>query len=141
MRQINGLARLYADEDSVAGCRGVLRRLGHDMLTVQEAGRADQGISDSLVLVDATNDKRAILTHNHAISNACIAKLKLHQGIISCTHDRPDRPACSTHQFCDRQVRKIDEQFIRIVRPSAILTAMSCGFAGVEHGCCQRRLC
>jgi hypothetical protein len=40
-----------------------LRRLGHDVRTVQEAGRSGQGIDDEEVLADATADQRTVLTH------------------------------------------------------------------------------
>jgi Domain of unknown function (DUF5615) len=38
------MARLYADEDFPLPVVEELRRLGHDVRTVQEAGRANQGI-------------------------------------------------------------------------------------------------
>ncbi|HEY9850222.1 MAG TPA: DUF5615 family PIN-like protein [Leptolyngbyaceae cyanobacterium] len=41
-----------------------LRALGHDVLTVQEAGNANQGMPDSDVLAFATSEKRAVLTQN-----------------------------------------------------------------------------
>jgi hypothetical protein len=59
------MARLYADEDFPLPVVEALRQLGHDVLTVQEAGRANQGIGDGQVLADATADGRAVLTHNH----------------------------------------------------------------------------
>ena len=43
------MARLYADEDFPLPVVEELRRLGHDVLTVQEAGRANQGIDDATV--------------------------------------------------------------------------------------------
>src|SRR5262249_15692350 len=60
------MARLYADEDFRLPVVEGLRRLGHDVLTVQEAGRGNQGIDDATVLADAIADQRAVLTHNHA---------------------------------------------------------------------------
>jgi hypothetical protein len=57
------MGRLYADEDFPFGAVQILRTLGHDVLTVQEAGRG--GKPDTEVLADATADGRAVLTHNH----------------------------------------------------------------------------
>jgi predicted nuclease of predicted toxin-antitoxin system len=56
------MARLYADEDFPGPVVLVLRAFGHDVVTVQQAGR--RGTSDSQVLADATADGRAVLTHN-----------------------------------------------------------------------------
>ncbi len=42
------MARLYADEDFPLPVVEELRRLGHNVRTVQEAGRANQGIDDAL---------------------------------------------------------------------------------------------
>ena len=60
------MARLYADEDFPLPVVEELRRFGHDVLTVQEASRANQGIDDATVLADGTADQRAVLTHNHS---------------------------------------------------------------------------
>jgi hypothetical protein len=54
------MARLYADEDFPRPVVDELRRLGHDVRTVQEAGRAGQGVQDSEVLADAAADHRAL---------------------------------------------------------------------------------
>ena len=40
------MARLYADEHFPLNLAKALRALGHDVLTVQEAGKADQRIPD-----------------------------------------------------------------------------------------------
>jgi hypothetical protein len=42
----------------------LLRNLGHDVLTVQEAGNANQRIPDEQVLAFAVSQERAILTIN-----------------------------------------------------------------------------
>jgi hypothetical protein len=56
------MASLYADEDFDYAVVERLRQLGHDVLTVQEAGR--KGGPDIQVLADATADRRAVLTFN-----------------------------------------------------------------------------
>ncbi len=55
------MARLYADEDFPRPVVEELRRLGHDVRTVQEAGRANQSIPDAQVLADASAGQRAVL--------------------------------------------------------------------------------
>src|SRR5436305_14260485 len=84
------MGRLYADEDFPFGAVQILRSGGHDVLTVQEAGR--QGKSDSEVLADATADDRAVLTHNHRDYKRLHARGLPHAGIISCIRDDADLP-------------------------------------------------
>jgi predicted nuclease of predicted toxin-antitoxin system len=58
------MARLYGNENfghTVIECLG---RLGHDVVTVQEAGMANQQIRDEEVLSFAHKDERAVLTFN-----------------------------------------------------------------------------
>ena len=40
------MARLYADEQFPRAVSELLRKMGHDVLTVQEAGKANLGIPD-----------------------------------------------------------------------------------------------
>ena len=56
------MARLYADEQYPYPVVELLRVLGHDVLTVQEAGRANQKIPDPDVLAFATSEEHAVLT-------------------------------------------------------------------------------
>ncbi len=49
------MARLYADEDFPLPVVEELRRLGHDVRTVQEAGRANQGIDDATARMPPTS--------------------------------------------------------------------------------------
>ncbi|MFZ4730896.1 MAG: DUF5615 family PIN-like protein, partial [Pseudanabaena sp.] len=44
------MARLYADEQFPLPVVKILRTLGHDVLTVQEANKAEQKIPDNEVL-------------------------------------------------------------------------------------------
>jgi Domain of unknown function (DUF5615) len=113
------MARLYADEDFPLPVVEKLRRLGHDVRTVQEAGRAGQRIDDAQVLADATADQRAVLTHNHADFRRLHRQGQPHRGIISCTQDPRDhlglaqRVHVALGQFSD-----LTNQFIRIIRPN-----------------------
>jgi predicted nuclease of predicted toxin-antitoxin system len=51
------MARFYADEQFPFPVVELLRNLGHDVLTVQEAGNADQRIPDDEVLAFAISHK------------------------------------------------------------------------------------
>ena len=56
--------RLYADENFPLPVVAELRRLGHDVLTAFEDGRAHQAIADEKVLRRSTIFGRALLTMN-----------------------------------------------------------------------------
>lgn len=56
--------KLYADEQYPYPVVKCLRDLGHDVLTVQEAGLANQRIPDDEVLAFATEIDRAVITQN-----------------------------------------------------------------------------
>jgi hypothetical protein len=111
------MARLYADEDFPGPVVQMLRDLGHDGLTVQEAGR--RGSSDPQVLADATADGRAVLTHNHRHYKR-LHGTQAHAGIISCTRDQDD-----LHGLAQRihdaitASQNLTNQFIRVIRPNA----------------------
>ena len=113
------MARLYADEDFPLPVVEELRRLGHDVRTVQEAGRANQSIDDATVLADATADQRAVLTHNHADFRRLHRKGLLHQGIISCTQDRWDPVGLAQRvHHAIAPLSDLANQFIRVIRPN-----------------------
>ena len=110
------MARFYADEQFPGETTIVLRSLGHDMLTVQEAGNANQRIPDPDVLAFATKDRRAVLTLNrhdfirlHKISPN-------HSGIVVCTENPNfERLTEKIHQAVT-QLDSLDSQLIRIYR-------------------------
>jgi predicted nuclease of predicted toxin-antitoxin system len=58
------MARLYSNENFPLPVVEHLRGLGHDVLTIQETGQADQALSDVEVLAFAAREQRALLTLN-----------------------------------------------------------------------------
>src|SRR5262245_32436384 len=58
------LASLYANENFPRQVVEALRRLGHDVLTSQEAGNAGRGVPDEVVLAFAVRTGRAVVTLN-----------------------------------------------------------------------------
>ena len=66
-----------------------LRTLGHDVLTIQETGRADQSLPDKEVLEFATKEQRAVLTLNRLHFIRLHRDQPHHAGIVVCTFD-PD---------------------------------------------------
>ncbi len=56
------MARLYSNENFPLPVVEKLRALGHDVLTIQEWGMADQALPDDEVLKFAAAENRAVLT-------------------------------------------------------------------------------
>jgi hypothetical protein len=81
------VARLYANENFPLPVVEALRELGHDVLTVVEAGKAEQAIADEEVLAFATHHGRAMLTLNRKHFIRLHREQPEHAGIIACTLD------------------------------------------------------
>lgn len=111
------MARFYADEQFPFPVVELLRALGHDVLTVQEAGNADSGISDEEVLRFAISLSRSILTINRADFIRLHRRNNNHFGIIVCTNNR------NWEQFAERiheaviAEESLQGKLIRVVRP------------------------
>lgn len=58
------MARFYTNENIALAVVQELRRLGKDVLTTLDAGKANAAIGDADVLVFATTEKRILITHN-----------------------------------------------------------------------------
>src|SRR5262249_55431660 len=97
----------------------VLRRLGHDVLTVHETGKANQAVSDDEVLAFACDENRSVLTLNRRDFIKLHNTNPNHSGIIVCTYD-PDftSQAHRIHQTIESYVSLIG-QLIRVNRPSS----------------------
>jgi len=108
------MANLYADENFNYGAVEHLRSLGHDVLTVQEAGQ--QGRSDAEVLAFSTALKRGVLTFNRRHFVRLHKQTPAHTGIIVCTDDDAIPLADRIHQAL-MACPVLDNQLIRIVRP------------------------
>lgn len=81
------MARLYSNENFPLPVVEELRRLGHDVLTIQETGKPGQSVKDEVVLEYAVADDRAILTLNRKHFIRLHAEKPHHQGIVVCTVD------------------------------------------------------
>jgi hypothetical protein len=111
------MARLYADEDFDHPIVAELRRLGHDVLTVQEAGQANQAIPDDAVLAYAAAQGRAVLTFNRRHFIRLHRSSQAHAGIVVCTWD-PDIVGLATRiHGAVSNYPILDAHLIRINRP------------------------
>lgn len=111
------MARLYSNENFPLPVVHALRQLGHDVLTIQETGRAEQALPDHAVLSFATQDNRAVLTLNRKHFIRLHRQDADHAGIIVCTFD-PDFTGQA--ERIDEALQAYDElggRLIRVNRP------------------------
>lgn len=112
------MTRLYANENFPRPAVLELRRLGHDVLTVQEAGSAGQAIPDEEVLRFAHSEGRAVLTLNRRHFVRLHSARPEHSGIVVCSVD-PDsvRQAARVHAAI-QPLPSLAGQLVRVNRPS-----------------------
>ncbi len=113
------MAGLYADEQFPRVVVELLRALGHDVLTVQEASNANLGIPDEDVLAFAVTKERAVLTLNRIDFIRLHASQPNHAGIIVCKDDRQDRQRMATRiSEAISNVETLRGMLVRVNRPS-----------------------
>jgi predicted nuclease of predicted toxin-antitoxin system len=110
--------KLYADEQYPYPVVKCLRDLGHDVLTVQEAGKANQRIPDDEVLAFATENNRAVITQNRKDFIRLHQMHSNHAGIIVCTQDRDWNALAQRIDFALAEEEFLQGKLIRIVRPA-----------------------
>ena len=111
------MARLYTDEDFDHRVVDELRRLGHDVLTLQEAGQGNQAAPDEAVLASASAQRRALLTYNRRHFIRLHRSGLSHGGILVCTRDPDAIQLASRIQNALSGLATLDNQLIRITRP------------------------
>jgi hypothetical protein len=111
------MARLYTNENFPLPAAEELRRLGHDVLTVQDAANAGRAVPDEAVLKFAGERQRAVVTLNrkHFIRLHKISPR--HAGIVVCTFD-PDfvRQAQFIHLALESE-SSLEGKLLRVYRP------------------------
>jgi hypothetical protein len=78
------MAKLYSNECFPIPIVLELRALGHDIATIQERGRSNEGTPDPYVLALAVSEGRAVLTMNRKDFRRLYRKNQDHAGIIVC---------------------------------------------------------
>lgn len=81
------MARLYSNENFPLPVVEELRRLGHEVVTIQETGRGEMEVPDTEVLRLASEDGRAVLTINRKHFIQLHHRQPQHAGVIVCTLD------------------------------------------------------
>lgn len=111
------MAYLYTDENFPRQVVEILRTLGHDVLTAQEAGNANLRIPDDDVLAFATSANRAVLTRNRRDFMRLHRLQSNHAGIIVCTEDSDfERLAASINAAISSEETLVGK-LVRINRP------------------------
>ncbi len=113
------MARLYADENFPLPVVEALRRLGHDVLTVREAGEAGQAVPDEEVLAFTKDDERTLLTLNRKHFVRLHRERPQHAGIVACTYDADsERQAQQIHRAVEAEA-PLAGRLLRVNRPPA----------------------
>ncbi|MEW6207276.1 MAG: DUF5615 family PIN-like protein [Acidobacteriota bacterium] len=112
------MARIYANENFPLPVVEELRRLGHDVMTIQESGRANLKLSDEEVLAFACADDRAVLTLNRRHFILLHNSRPEHSGIIVCTFDPDFAGQANRINAAIESCAEIAGQLIRVNRPS-----------------------
>ena len=111
------MARLYTNENFPIPVAEELRRLGHDVLTIQETGKAGQAVADESVLAFASAEHRAIVTLNRKHFKRLHLTHPDHSGIVLCTYDPDFLGQASRIDAALKQQSSLDGQVLRVNRP------------------------
>ena len=112
------MANLYANENFPLPVVIELRKMGHDVLTTVEAGKANQAIPDEDVLEFARLQSRAVLTINRKHFVRIHDSKKPHAGIIACTVDLDFPGQAARINELLRAAGNISGKLIRVNRPA-----------------------
>jgi Domain of unknown function (DUF5615) len=112
------VARFYSNENIALQVVMELRRLGHDVVTSREAGKANAAIPDPEVLAFAAAEDRILLSHNlRHFLQLPHCRTERHGGIVLCTFD-PDfsGQARRIHESIAASA-ELTDQLVRVNRP------------------------
>jgi hypothetical protein len=113
------MARLYSNENFPLQVVEELRRLGHDVLTIQETGKAGQRVPDEEVLAFASADNRTVLTLNRRHFIRLHNERPQHAGIIVCTFAPNFVGQANRIHTAINAMITLANQLIRLNRPAA----------------------
>lgn len=112
------MASLYTDEHFPLSVTLYLRTRGHDVLTAQEAGNADQRIPDESVLAFAIEQQRAVITMNRRHFVRLHQVQPEHCGIIVCTQYPDFRGQAQRIDQLIEDAGPLPNKLLRVYRPS-----------------------
>ncbi len=111
------MIRLYADEQFPLPVVERLRSKGYDILTVKDAGNANQRIPDDLVLAFATSQERAVITQNRRDFIWLHNQGVNHSGIVVCSKNLDWDGFTSEIDLVLSDRESIAGELVRINRP------------------------
>ncbi len=111
------MARLYSNENLPLPVVEELRRLGHDVLTVQEAGKAGLAESDQAVLAFAAAESRTLITLNRKHFIRLHGEQPEHAGIIVCSFDADFLALARRIHEAMETAGDLRRQLLRVDRP------------------------
>jgi Domain of unknown function (DUF5615) len=112
------MGRFYANENFPLPVFLELRRLGHDVLTIQETGKAGQATPDQEVLAFAVSQRRTVLTINRLHFVRLHKRQSAHAGIVVCTLDLDFTGLASRIHQAIQNKKNLDNELLRINRPA-----------------------
>ncbi|MCP4699012.1 MAG: hypothetical protein GY862_19490 [Gammaproteobacteria bacterium] len=111
------MAQFYSNENFPLPVVEELRRLGHNVLTIQETGKAGQSISDEAVLTFAIKKECVVLTLNRKHFIRLHKEHPHHAGIIVCTFDSDFTGQAGRIHAAIEAETQLSGQLIRVNRP------------------------
>lgn len=111
------MTRLFSDENFPLPVVEELRRLGYDVLTIQETGLANREYPDDQVLTFATAEQRTLLTINRKDFRNLHRQNPNHSGIIICTVDLDFVGQAHRINTQIGQLASLAGQLVRVSRP------------------------
>jgi hypothetical protein len=111
------VAQLYSNENFPIPVVEELRRLGHDVVSILDRGRAGEGVPDPEVLSLATAEGRAVLTWNRRDFIRLHNQNQKHAGIIVCTADQDFIGQAARIHAAITAAGELKDQLIRVNRP------------------------
>ena len=111
------MAYFYSNENFPLPVVDELRKLGHDVLTIQEAGKANQAMPDEDVLTFAFLQDRILLTLNRKHFIKLHKNKARHAGILACTYDPNFKALAKRIHESVRDEENLTGKLIRINRP------------------------
>ena len=112
------MAELYADENFPGPIVRHLLAMGHDILTAQEDGRANQKIPDTDVLARAISLGRAVLTNDRNDYHRLHRSDPNHAGIVTVTRDPDFSAAVGRIHTTISALPSLAGQLVKIIRPN-----------------------
>ena len=110
--------KLYSDENFPLRTVFELRKLGHDVLTATDDGRANLAIPDADVVRRASELGRAVITLDRLDFKRLHNQNPIHSGIIICTEDSDRAGQALRISEKLEEFDTLENILVRVYRPS-----------------------